>query len=301
MNVHKLDCYKALLSIEFEKKDLFKTLYLLIYFPFSIQTTLQNFYKLLTAIIVFIFINLSYAETAQEKGLKIAIEADRRDKGWHDSQAKLNMLLKNRQGQKSKRTLRLKALEVEGDGDKSMTIFDTPKDVAGTVFLSFTHINKNDDQWLYLPALKRVKRISSRNKSGPFMGSEFSYEDMSSQEIEKYNYKYLRDEKYNNLDCFVVERIPVDKNSGYTKQITWIDKKEYRAQKVVFYDRKDSLLKTLKFYEYKKYLDKYWRANRLEMINSQNNKSTILLWDNYQFKTGLSAKDFNKRMLKRVR
>lgn len=301
MNVHKLDCYKALLSIEFEKKDLFKTLYLLIYFPFSIQITLQNFYKFLTAIIVFIFINLSYAETAQEKGLKIAIEADRRDKGWHDSQAKLNMLLKNRQGQKSKRTLRLKALEVEGDGDKSMTIFDTPKDVAGTVFLSFTHINKNDDQWLYLPALKRVKRVSSRNKSGPFMGSEFSYEDMSSQEIEKYNYKYLRDEKYNNLDCFVVERIPVDKNSGYTKQITWIDKKEYRAQKVVFYDRKGSLLKTLKFYEYKKYLNKYWRANRLEMINSQNNKSTILLWDNYQFKTGLSAKDFNKRMLKRVR
>ena len=138
-----------------------------------------------------------------------------------------------------------KTLEGTTDGDKSLIIFEKPRDVKGTATLTFTHKEGSDDQWLYLPAIKRVKRISSNNKSGPFMGSEFAYEDLSSQEVEKYNYKHLRDETFDGKDCYVVERIPMDKYSGYTKQVAWIDKAEYRALKIDFYDRKKSLLKTL--------------------------------------------------------
>jgi len=87
-----------------------------------------------------------------------------------------------------------------------------------------THALTPDDQWLYLPALKRLKRISSRKKSGPFMGSEFAYEDMSSQEVEKYRYKWLRDETVEGRDAYVVERRPTYEYSGYTRQIVWIDK-----------------------------------------------------------------------------
>ena len=126
------------------------------------------------------------AQTPEEKGLEIAVEADRRDTGFHDSTATMAMLLKNRRGDESTRDIRVRTLEQKNDGDKSLTIFDRPADVKGTAFLSFTHKSGPDDQWLYLPALKRVKRISSRNKSGPFMGSEFAYEDLSSQEVEKY-------------------------------------------------------------------------------------------------------------------
>jgi hypothetical protein len=151
------------------------------------------------------------AETAEERGLEIAIEADRRDTGFHDSRASMKMILRNRQGDESIRQLRVRTLEQEDDGDKSLTTFDQPADVKGTNFLSFTHKSGPDDQWLYLPALKRVKRISSRNKSGPFMGSEFAYEDLSSQEVEKYTYKYLRDETCEGMDCFVIERVPEDK------------------------------------------------------------------------------------------
>ena len=96
-------------------------------------------------------------------------------------------------------------------GDLSLVIFDTPADVKGTAFLSHTKKAGSDDQWLYLPALKRVKRIASSNQAGPFMGSEFAYEDISSQELEKYTYKYLRNEDYGGLDCFVVEYDPVDR------------------------------------------------------------------------------------------
>ena len=184
--------------------------------------------------------------TPEEKGLIIAKEANLRDEGFGDFTAKMIMILRNRHGQESRRDIRLRTLEVENDGDKSLTIFDTPKDIKGTAFLNFTHKVDDDDQWLYLPALKRVKRISSSNKSGSFMGSEFSYEDISSQEVEKYTYRWIRDVIYDGKDCFVVEFYPVDrKNSGYTKQITWFDKQEYRVLKVEYYDKKESHLKTL--------------------------------------------------------
>ena len=241
------------------------------------------------------------AETAEEKGLAIAVEADKRDEGFGDSTANMTMELRNKQGDTSTRYIRIKTLEVIGDGDKSMSIFDEPADVKGTAFLTFSHAIKPDEQWLYLPALKRVKRINSKNKSGPFMGSEFAYEDIASQEIEKYTYKYLRDETLNSIDCFVIERYPAYEHSGYTRQVVWINKAEYRPEKVVFYDRKNSLLKTLTYDGYQQYLDKFWRADQMNMENHQTGKSTTLTWSNYQFRTGLEDRDFNKNSLKRAR
>ncbi|WDE10782.1 outer membrane lipoprotein-sorting protein [Thalassomonas haliotis] len=241
------------------------------------------------------------AQSPQEKGLAISKESKERDLGWTDSTADMKMLLRNKQGQESVREIKMRNMEVADDGDKSLTIFNKPRDVKGTAFLSFSHPVAADDQWLYLPALKRVKRISSRNKSGPFMGSEFAFEDLSSFEIEKYTYKYLGDEMANGLDSFKVEQYPVDENSGYTRRIVWIDKKEYLIQKIDFYDRKNSLLKTLTYKGYQQYLNKHWRAQSMEMVNHQNGKSTELEWQNYAFKTGLTDGDFNKNSLKRVR
>ena len=256
--------------------------------------------KLVCLILLGLSLNVM-AQMPEEKGLEIAVEADRRDTGFHDSTATMTMLLKNRQGDKSTRDIRVRTLEQNNDGDKSLTIFDRPADVKGTAFLSFTHKSGPDDQWLYLPALKRVKRISSRNKSGPFMGSEFAYEDLSSQEVEKYTYKYLHDENYKGMDCFVIERDPVDPNSGYTRQVIWIDKAEYRPQKIDYYDRKNSLLKTLTFSDYRQFLGRYWRAYDMYMENHQTGKSTRLTWSDYQFKTGLTERDFNRSSLKRIR
>lgn len=241
------------------------------------------------------------AETPEEKGLAIAIEADNRDLGWQDSKTSMKMILRNRQGETSERQIRSRTLEVQGDGDKSLTIFDHPADIKNTAFLSYTHAIKPDDQWLYLPALKRVKRIASANKSGPFMGSEFAYEDISSQEVKKYSYQWLQDETLDGQDAFVVERIPQYKHSGYTKQHAWIDKDHYRVLKVNFYDRKGALLKTLTASEYRLYLDKYWRAHRMDMQNHLNGKSTTLLFSDYEFQNGFSERDFDRNSLKRVK
>lgn len=244
---------------------------------------------------------LAHAQTAEEKGLQIAKEAKAYDKGFVDYIADMNMTLKNKMGDTSTRKIRIRALEVEGDGDKSMSIFDEPADVKGTAMLTFSHGLKPDDQWLYLPAIKRVKRISSRNKSGPFMGSEFAFEDLSSQEVEKYSYKYLRDEPCGEYQCYVIERFPAYEFSGYKRQVVWLDKEAYRMLQIDFYDRKDEALKTLKSSNYQQYLDHYWRAGNMEMVNHQNGKSTQLEWRNYKFKTGLQDDDFNSQTLKRAR
>ncbi len=247
-------------------------------------------------------VNTAYAETAEEKGLAIAIEGDKRDQGWEDSTASMRMILKNKQGDTSEREIRIRTLEITGDGDKSLSIFDKPRDVRGTAFLTFSHVNKPDDQWLYLPALKRVKRISSRNKSGPFMGSEFAYEDIGSQEVDKYKYKFLKEEACGDkLTCFVMERYPTDKFSGYAKQVSWIDTKEYRPIKIDFYNRRNALLKTLEMKDYKQYLGKFWRSQSMVMTNHQTGKSSILSYTDYKFKTGLKESDFNKSKLKRLR
>lgn len=241
------------------------------------------------------------ADSPEARGLEIAQEADRRDQGYGDSAATMQMVLRNRAGDEATREIRVRSLEVESDGDKSLIIFDEPRDVEGTALLTYSHKTGDDDRWLYLPALKRVKRIAGRNKSGPFMGSEFAYEDMGSQEVEKYNYRYLRDEAIDGQACFVIERIPVDQDSGYTKQIAWLDQAEYRVMQVEFYDRKDTLLKTLTSKDYAQYLDSYWRPGRMDMVNHQTGKSTTLLFRDYQFGNDFSDRDFDQASLKNAR
>ncbi len=242
----------------------------------------------------------SYADNVA-RGLEIAKEADKRDTGFIDSVAQMRMILKNKQGQTNTREVKVKTLEVIGDGDKSLSVFNTPRDIKGTASLTYSHALKPDEQWLYLPALKRVKRISSKNKSGPFMGSEFAYEDISSQEVDKYTYKYIKDDIINGIDSFVIERYPAYKYSGYTRQVVWVNKQEYRAEKIDFYDRKNTLLKTLTYEGYHQYLDKFWRPDTMHMVNHQTGKSTTLSWNDYKFKTGLTEKDFNRNSLKRAK
>ncbi|MFY0642225.1 MAG: outer membrane lipoprotein-sorting protein [Bermanella sp.] len=258
-------------------------------------------YLLMVALLA-VFNVTALAQTPEEKGLAIAVEGDKRGEGFGDSQVELKMVLIDSKGTEAPRDMRVKTLEgIAEEGDKSLMIFDTPIDQKGVAMLTYTHKEKSDDQWLYLPALKRVKKISSKNKSGPFVGSEFAFEDISSQEVEKYTYKYLRDETFDGQDCFVVERVPTDKYSGYTKQVAWIDKAEYRALKIEFYDRKKSLLKTLENKDYKLYLEKFWRPALSVMQNHQTGKATRLEYKGYEFQVGLNKKEFTKNSLKRAK
>jgi outer membrane lipoprotein-sorting protein len=240
------------------------------------------------------------AQDSRQKGLEIARAAKAYDKGFSDFTANMTMTLKNKAGETATRFIRIRNLEVEGDGDKSLSIFDEPADVRGTAMLTYAHGLEPDDQWLYLPALKKVKRISSRNKSGPFMGSTFAFEDLGSQEVEKYTYNYLRDEPCGDWSCHVIERFPAYEHSGYTRELVWLDNEAYRVVKVEYYDRKKALLKTLTAGDFQQYLGHYWRPGWMNMENHQTGKSTLLEWSNYRFRTGLGESDFRSQALKRI-
>ncbi|MEK6154476.1 outer membrane lipoprotein-sorting protein [Flavobacteriaceae bacterium 3-367] len=237
------------------------------------------------------------AQTPEERGLQIAKAAEEADLGFGSSIVELKMTLKNKNGQTSERFLVTRTLELTEDGDKSLIVFGSPKDVKGTATLTFTHKVGSDDQWLYLPSIKRVKRISSNNKSGPFVGSEFAYEDLSSQEVEKYTYKFLETRE----SLLLVEQDPVDPKSGYTRRIVSYNKdKGYRIEKVEFYDRKNALLKTLTYTDYKLYKNKFWRAGTFTMVNHQSNKETLLKFSDYNFEAELSEDDFSQVALQRA-
>lgn len=242
-------------------------------------------------------------QSPEEKGLEIAEEAERRDRGFGDSATEITMRLTSTDGRVRERRLSWQTLEsaAADEGDKSITIFHEPRDIAGTAFLSFTHIDQPDDQWLYLPALKRVKRIASANQSSSFMGSEFAYEDLLSDEVEKFDYRWLRDEPCGELVCFVLERRPRYEDSGYSKQVIWIDQAEYRTFKTEYYDLRDRHEKTLTLDAHRLYLDRFWRAHELRMENHLTEKLTLLLFENYEFQTGLTDQAFDPSALRRLR
>ena len=177
---------------------------------------------------------VAVANTPQERGFEIAARSDRSDRGFTDSVVDLKMILRNKAGKESTRELKLVTLEIpdEDSGDKSLIVFDSPADIEGTALLSHAKILDPDDQWLFLPALKRIKRISTVNKSGPFVGSEFAFEDFTALELNKYEYRYVGAESCGDLTCDVIERTPRYEHSGYTRQLTWVDQEVFQVRKV---------------------------------------------------------------------
>ena len=246
------------------------------------------------------------AETPEEKGLAIAVETDKRDLGWGDIRVDGEMVLRDASGRESRRKYENLFIEVPASefGDKTIIVFSSPRDIRGTSLLTHAKIEPDDDdQWLFLPAIKRVKRISSSNRTGKFVSSEFSYEDLGSQEVGDYDYKWLRDEPCpgaEDLTCFVSESYPKNQRSGYSKRVSWTDQDEYRLMKVEFYNRRGDLEKVLTFHGYQQYLDQYWRADKLTMVNNQTGKETDLISTNYRFKTGLDDGQFVSQALPRM-
>ncbi len=237
-----------------------------------------------------------------QKGYDISARSDRSDSGYGDSKVDARMVLRNQAGQETVRNFSFTTLEKESEdvGDKSLVVFQSPRDVEGTALLSHAKILDPDDQWLFLPALKRVKRISSSNKSGAFVGSEFAFEDFTITELNKFTYNYVGEEELDGMTMDVIERFPRYEKSGYTKQKSWVDQDIFQARKLEFYDRKGELLKTLILSDYREY-DGVWRAHTLSMVNAQTGKQTDLVYDTYSFKNGLDANDFQQGILTRLR
>lgn len=240
------------------------------------------------------------AETPQEKGLRIAREMEAQGKGFSGETSRMKMILIDAHGSRVEREMTGMVMELKDDGDRSLIAFESPLDVRGTKMLTWSHKDQDDDQWLYLPSVRRVKRITSRNQSSSFLGSEFSYEDLGSQEIEKFNYLFIKDEKLSGQDVWVLERTP-KKASGYSKQTMKVRKDILTPVQVDYFDRRGELLKTAIFENFKQFETggrKFHRAGKIHMKNVQTQKESIFEWTERKLGVAHNVSEFEQRALR---
>ena len=257
---------------------------------------------LVSVLMLAVIAGLVQAETAQQRGYAIAERNDRSDAGFGTSSVELTMTLSDPSGRTTTRELRIDTREKEGEGngDRAVTVFYSPRDVEGTALLTHTKVLESDDQWLFLPALNRVKRISSSNKSGPFVGSEFSFEDIAGAELGKYEYTYLDTVTENGIELDKVECIPAYERSGYSKIHCFFDTEVFQARKFEFFDRGGQHLKTLMLEDYREYGDGFWRSHRQTMTNHITGKATTLEFGDWEFGLDLDERDFEPEALERL-
>ena len=181
--------------------------------------------------------------------------------------------------------------------------FQKPADVKGTGFLSFEYddSSKEDDRWLYLPAMRKVRRISGSSKNDYFMGSDFTYDDMGDKDLDDYKYKLIKEEKCKGGMCWVVESIPVKrKDLNYSRVVSWVRKDALRTVKAEFYDWDKRLLKVLTLKVLKKHQG-FWTAFLMEMENVQNKHRTVLELKERKYDTDVSDSLFRVSTLERGR
>jgi len=233
------------------------------------------------------------------EGIDIERKADEMQAGYIGESRSMTLTLINADGQESQRKLDFWGHEEPDRHDKTIVKFTYPPDIKDTALLTHENGAEDDDQWLYLPSLKRAKRIASSNKSGSFVGSEFAYEDLVVRQFEKYSFKYLGDDTVDGKDCFVIERTPKNPTSGYSKIIRWRYKDNYQEAKSEYYDRKGELLKK-RFLEGHHQVEGFWRSTKITVTNVQTNKASTLAFDDIKLKVPQDENMFSVRALESV-
>ena len=241
----------------------------------------------------------STLELAEEpSGLELVESVYNRPDG-EDMQSRLTMTLINSRGDQRVREIR-QFMKDFGDVEKSVMFFESPADVRNTSFMnwSYTAVGEDDDQWIYLPALKKVKRISSDSKGDYFMGSDFTYDDLGDRHPSSDTHTVLGHEDVNGEPCYVVESVPTEEEYIYGRTVSWIVADRWVVVKKDFYDEDDELLKTLTVDEYGD-IGGYWVVTRSTMHHVQREHTTTMALDDVQLDTGISSSKFTERMMTR--
>ena len=247
--------------------------------------------------LAFIIVCYGINVSAQLSGYDIMVKVDQIPDG--DSRKTLmKMELINKRGSKRTRTM-LSYSKDYGKDSKAIMFFEEPADVKGTGFLTWDYNDesKDDDRWLYLPAMKKTRRISgSSAKKDYFMGSDFTYDDMGNRSVDADNYKLLREETLNGFKCWVIENTPKDEEGMYSKTISRVRQDNFIIVKVEFYDKMGILLKDLIVDKVNK-IDGFWTATKMHMKNNQRNHQTVITIESIQYNIPLDDNSFTVNSL----
>lgn len=218
----------------------------------------------------------------------------------------VTMTLVNERGEKRQRSITaLVTLQPNGVDSNMLVRFKSPADVKGTSFLEIEHSDADDDQWIYLPALHKSRRLVSSNRKDSFIGSDFSYGDVMPPKVSLYQHKLLNEEAADGAPCYVIESVPanedVKRDYGYAKKVTWIDKNSFHELKTVFYDVTGRLLKTqtVKGLVLIDADTNRWAATYKEMLNNQTNHRTIAVAESHTTDVKVTDSTFSLRALER--
>jgi hypothetical protein len=223
---------------------------------------------------------------------------------YADSTSETTMTLTNKSGQQRvRKTFGTSKLDANGIDNKRMTRFLEPTDVKGTVSLLVEHSDKDDDIWIYLPSVKKVRRLISSNKKDSFVGTDFSYGDVIGHKVKEWNHTIVKEEEVDGKPCYVIESTPKDAtiktNTGYSKRIGWIQKDNFVTVKAVSYDEAGELLKEAKYSHWKEVdtVKHKWQAGILEAKNLQTGHSTVIAIDQFKVNNGVKDDFFTTRYM----
>lgn len=218
-------------------------------------------------------------------GLEVAENVEDRDTG-DTTHALVEMRLVDAGGDTKNRIIEQYGRE-ENDLMRNVIIFHRPPSVEGTRFLTIERADREDDQWIYLPALDRVRRIAGSEGGDSFMGTDFTYDDLEGRDIEEYNYELLREERVGDWDTYVVETVPKpETDSQYSRLLQYVDKNSWIPVKIEFYDQEENLLKMNRVHRMEK-VQGYWTIIENTMENVQSEHRTKLQVTNFRYNENL--------------
>lgn len=246
----------------------------------------------IVAIALIALVSLSAALSGEE----VMQEVYTRDSG-NNMSANLVMTLTNSRGSTRQRSIQ-QYRQKDSDGEKKIMFFLAPSDVKDTSFLSYSYADgRSDDQWIYLPALKRVKRVASDKKNDSFMGSDFTYDDMGTRHPSADTHKVIRTETIDGRKCLVVESIPKEAKPTYAKTLAWVVENEWIGLKKEFYLPNGKVGKKLEIDSYEK-TDGVWVITDMTMSNVEKNSSTRIQMLDVTFNNDLKDSVFTERQMK---
>lgn len=255
---------------------------------------MKNIKLFVTALLIGLF---GFNAQAQLTGLEVIDKTYQRPTG-EDQTSLLKMTLTNKHGQQRVREIKQFSKDM-AEVEKSIMFFLSPADVKNTSFMNWTYdSDQADDQWIYLPALKKTKRISSDSKSDYFMGSDFTYDDLGDRKLHADHHQLLREEVLEGKNCYVVESRSKEEDYMYSKTITWIDQATFVGVKKEFYDEDEDLLKILNIKEVEQ-IEGFYIILHSEMKNVQKEHSTSIILSEVKINTGISEAKFSERMMSR--
>ncbi|MFP6625641.1 MAG: outer membrane lipoprotein-sorting protein [Deltaproteobacteria bacterium] len=244
------------------------------------------------------------ADQSALSALEIARRSDKARRSDSEHQI-MTMTLENHRGQQRIRTLEGWSREMGNDEQQRFSRFLEPADIRDTTLLTYDYPHQDDDTWLYLPALKKVKRILSSNKKDSFMGSDFSYEDMENLDLINQDYRLVGTETIAGQDCWIIESTPNNeeeiRDSAYSKTVSWIAKKDFLTHKVEFHDKKNRLAKRLLLEDIHPTSDNdpRPRAHRMLMYNLITKHKTVLDLSTLELDVEVNDEMFSQRNLRR--